>query len=407
MSEKLHPSQNISNYRRIIAAATLGSNRSYKDIGETLVSLGISTTQESAEASLKQLHNELISLKKLPTDCHLHITNRCRMGCTHCFSSSVPNDSLKSISPEKICEIIREASSLQFRRVVLSGGEPLEHPLRDQMLEKLAAIRMETGACFLVLRTNLFHKLDSKLLNKIENAVDQIVVSIDGDPSYHDSRRFYGAYESTLTNLKFLLNNRRNLIVRIAGLVDGSPIGTEQSEIVRRLAIKLGIESVVIRQPKPLGRAIDVFDWTNQSLINISPKEAIRSRQYPLASCAIGSNIHIESDLNIYPCFATVDEFNVLGSLNNISLTEFQKTKEFTTLLSYNVDRIDGCRTCQWRYLCGGKCNSWSKLPDKHRFIKDKFCNDRKNYAYQLLLFALNKINISINQFESNFGIIS
>lgn len=404
ISGQRHPPRDTAAYRRIVAAAALGTGRPTSEIAASLVALGVARNLQTAVASLQRLQDDLRKPRKPTNDCHVHVTDRCSVGCRHCFASSTASGTRHTIAVDRICQIIREASQLQFRRVVLSGGEPLEHPDRDELLRRLAEVKGCTGACFLVLRTALVSPVDAQLADLLSRAVDQVVVSLDGAREYHDARRFRGAYDLTMDNLRILLAHCGNLVVRLAALVDASPAGAEQAREVRALAETLGIESVVVRQPKPLGRALQWLDWEHQNYTAIPYPEAVARGMYPRASCAVGSDMHIESDLRVYPCFATVQQAYLLGSLENMGLAEFQRTDAFQALLRQTVDELESCRDCHWRYLCGGACRSWAHAAPEHRSVPRMFCDGRKTYAEGLLAYATAQLGIRISDYEQRLG---
>lgn len=81
-----HPSQIARTAKRIVAAVELAKGPDIPTVGARLVDLGICRTQQSAEASLKnlwqQLHPEKVRLNNL----YLHVTFDCQLRCTHCYA---------------------------------------------------------------------------------------------------------------------------------------------------------------------------------------------------------------------------------------------------------------------------------------------------------------------------------
>lgn len=57
----------------------------------------------------------------------VQITNRCRMGCPHCLDASVPDGGL--MSPGVFNAAVHFARKSGEPHLILSGGEPSEHPL--------------------------------------------------------------------------------------------------------------------------------------------------------------------------------------------------------------------------------------------------------------------------------------
>ena len=67
----------------------------------------------------------------------LNITNRCKMQCPHCFSNCLPEGT--DVSMEILDETISfiNNNELRFRVILITGGEPTEHPLLFDILDKL------------------------------------------------------------------------------------------------------------------------------------------------------------------------------------------------------------------------------------------------------------------------------
>lgn len=63
------------------------------------------------------------------------ISNRCDEGCPHCLQDSREDGGLMSL--ETFCEAVVWAEAMGCRMVLITGGEPTENPLMEQMLQRL------------------------------------------------------------------------------------------------------------------------------------------------------------------------------------------------------------------------------------------------------------------------------
>lgn len=75
-------------------------------------------------------------------------------------------------------------------------------------------------------------------------------------------------------------------------------------------------------------------------------------------TCGLGQNIYIEPSGNALPCYA-LREFTGLGNVIEEGLSKIINSKKFKELGSHTVDTIEKCKTCRFRYLCGGACRAW------------------------------------------------
>jgi len=140
----------------------------------------------------------------------LFITNKCRMGCTHCLNNcelkgeDMPFETLK----DTVAYIKKE--KLRIRTVIISGGEPCDHPDLFRMLDILAkelrvnaygkpvAVTLATNGMFLTPKkgktTNEQIKAFSDKLLSYENLSIQIT---------NDTRFYPGKLHAS--NLNYLL----------------------------------------------------------------------------------------------------------------------------------------------------------------------------------------------------------
>ena len=148
----------------------------------------------------------------------LNITNRCMMLCQHCQSKCEPEGI--DISMKTLDEIIQFINNpeLQFRVVLISGGDPTEHPrlfdILDRLYDTCAVDSMGRERCFTLATNGMF-------LNKNKDAEDYKVVKdyIDRLLSYKDlyiqitaDPRFY-KIPLNERNLKYLQKKGRKLVL--------------------------------------------------------------------------------------------------------------------------------------------------------------------------------------------------
>lgn len=400
MSEKRHPNERTMAYRRIVAAFLLGTNRTHNDIEELLVKTGISESKNSACLSLNHLKSRLTSPDHRNNDVYLHITNFCELNCTHCYANS-SSKSYQFMSPDSVSQLINEIVKLRYRRIVLTGGEPLSHPKFLKITDEIIKLLPILDNCYIVLRSNLVTPVTPSLVECLDSAIDQIVVSIDGGRDYHDAKRFKGAYDITLHNLETLLSISKKIVIRLGALVDSSEEGQRNAQAVAELGNRLGISSIVVRNPRPIGRAIRWVDWEHQKFITITPETAIYKSLYPRSSCGRGANLHIESDGYVFPCYADLNVAQHFGKWPEQSLEEILSADTFKKILAMTIDDSINCCKCWWRYLCGGICLAWAHASQERNFNMDQMCQERKQYAQSLLDHALKQLRISAEEISA------
>ncbi len=91
-----------------------------------------------------------------------------------------------------------------------------------------------------------------------------------------------------------------------------------------------------------------------------------------------GNTPVITADGDVYPCIYLVGIAKY--HLGNLMDGTYPETKVLRDLaLAYHVDRREGCRDCNWRYICGGGCLvgplTVMGRPDASEVVKD-YCRD-------------------------------
>ena len=192
---------------------------------------GILTTEKNLLKRPHVIKSPKPSLRYL----ELQITDRCNLGCRHCYigdfitlplvpshqgrrkcrETSIKERGARNKSPLPLRErervrgselsvyqiqrILKEFEKMQGLRVLITGGEPLLHSRFAEINEMLPQFFVRK-----VLFTNglLLNKKIIKNLN-----VDEIQISIDGLENAHDSLRGKGTFKKTIEAVKSAINS--------------------------------------------------------------------------------------------------------------------------------------------------------------------------------------------------------
>lgn len=360
------PPQIARTARRIVAAVELARGPDLPSVAARLVEMGIARTQETGERSLSGLRRDLQPQTGCFNNLYLHLTFRCQLECTHCYARADARGRQQPDMPVNTVErLLREAKEAGFRQVVLTGGEPLIHHDRPALLDILAAARTWTAPMNLALRTNLALPLASVELRRVAQAVDQVVVSVDGDKAMHDARRGAGSYAATLSNLDAYAALAATVPgageLSFAAVMHVADITGFAGDSVRALARRLGVSRTRFRPLLPLGRAADWEEPPTPEALGayIDPFDLITAGFRPVSSCGLGQNLYVEPSGESFPCYVYQRPETCLGNVITRSLAMVLATPSFHNLCQYTVDVNSKCRECDVRYLCGGACRAW------------------------------------------------
>ncbi len=140
-------------------------------------------------------------MKRTPDNITIEITKSCNLRCKFCFYQS-RSDSAE-ISKRKVISVLNEAKKLRVKSVRFTGGEPLT---RKDMPE-LLSISREKGF-YVILDTNAT-LLDYETIRKIENSVDNVLVSLPAanKKTEEEITQRKGLFSIRLKNIRELLRS--------------------------------------------------------------------------------------------------------------------------------------------------------------------------------------------------------
>ncbi len=364
-----HPLQSARQARELLAAVALAANPP-EEAARRLHLSGVVRDEAGSLASLRALDSRLRAPVRGFVNLYLHVTFDCNLRCAHCYASAGERQ-CGHTPPEDLARACQQAAAAGFRHAVITGGEPLAHPHRADLLDALAGLRAETRPLLTVLRTNLSVPLDAALLRRVAVSTDQVVVSLDGDQTTHDARRGAGSYAVALANLRALVDLRAELGARftdlsLAAVLPAGEAGGAPGDAVRAVARELGIRRTRFRPLLPIGRAAELGpEIVPETLWGYLGAEEMLSYGFsPAVSCGMGQNLYVEPDGQAFPCYAW---HGSAWSLGNIyapgGLDAVINSPRFRGLAAHTVHTNRGCQACALRYLCGGACRAWNRLP--------------------------------------------
>jgi len=178
----------------------------------------------------------------------LQITDRCNLGCRHCYINPPPPPFTKGgmggfeLSLSRIKKVLSEFAEMQGLRVLITGGEPLIHSRFEEINEMLPRSFIRK-----ILFTNGL-LLSKKILTNLN--VDEIQISIDGLENAHDSLRGKGTFKKTIGAVKNAINS--GFEVSISTMVH--PLNLRDFDEMEALFKGLGIKDWTVDVPCISGR---------------------------------------------------------------------------------------------------------------------------------------------------------
>jgi uncharacterized protein len=308
----------------------------------------------------------------------LHITNACNLRCHHCYISKSSDHMEQEVSRRAVDAIIRSAVCHRYERVHLkyAGGEAtLQMPevmaTHDYALQQAQEHHLRLSASLLSNGTIM----TQRMIEQLKERRIHVMISLDGIGSAHDQLRPYvngtkGSFamvDRTISRL--LANDLRpsiNVTVSRHNIADLSTLlsyilerdlhfslsyyrendcSTSQTDLQfseTQMIDGMRAAFVYIEEHLPRRRIID-------SLID---KGDMRTpHNY---TCGMGRDyLVINQRGEVAKCQSDITRIVTTVQASD-PLQEVRS--ERSGMQAIDVDHKEGCRTCTWRYWCGGGC---------------------------------------------------
>ncbi len=312
-----------------------------------------------------------------------NLTDRCNLRCTHCYLReelvSPSEHPSHELSTEDCLKVVEQFEEANIFFVTVLGGEPFAKPDIMVILRRMGEKQFWTNV------TTNGTLIDEEVARDLKEArMKQVTVSLEGPcAEINDSIRGKGSFKRALRGINYLRDY--GIPFRIQMTV--SKMNYDKIEEMAEFCQHTGAERVVF------GSFRDFSSEGFSSLMNLDREEtcvaaqkiAELKKEYPeFASSDLDSNLRflapepspaaedkrfvrcglgltqaaVLSNGDVIPCIYMRDI--VLGNLMKTHLLEIPNLsgfERFKTLRKITVDEAnEQCRTCEWRYVCGGGC---------------------------------------------------
>lgn len=307
--------------------------------------------------------------KSRPESLYFHPTFKCNQRCIYCFNSKDREESTGAeLTTEEWSDVFEQAKEFGIRNVIFTGGEPL---LREDVFE--LAHRANSIGLSSQLLTNA-GLINEKNIDRIMKSFGTVGFSLDSHiEERNDFLRGKGAYRATIDAMKILKENNRTFSAKavitkhnvwdLPGLVRFFLEEIESGSIIPNMYIPPSRDMLDLLPA--LDDYIQATEEMNQVVerhygddkISILRFHGIPARQFHCGAAA--GEISIGPDGSVYPCQALQKtEFNA-GNIKERSLQDiYYNSPIMLEVRLCTVDRIETCRDCDVKYLCGGGCRS-------------------------------------------------
>jgi uncharacterized protein len=326
-------------------------------------------------------------------EAYLNLTDRCNLACTYCFNGLLEERTRRSMHPDVVRRSVDylagAASHERGLRLILWGGEPLlDKELLRLTLDYAADTFQRVGKRLMLATTTNATRIDREVAEWLAHARVVVNVSIDGAAASHDLERLRadgkGSYRECCEGILLYLEAVRQICpqmlprARMTVTHSTAPCLFANHVHLWQLGIPLVWTKDVAWQPAGAACLLREDDYAildeqfrllrEHILAQLDgggavPRwlypqlrfdtSALHQRQKRLAGCGAGlGNVSIATNGDVVTCYHLEDRPE--HRLGNVF--DRQGTVHRWVGARAAVDEVALCRTCEFKYLCGGGC---------------------------------------------------
>ena len=330
-----------------------------------------------------------------PKSAYVHVTQRCNLNCVGCYSMSDLRNCAPDPSLDNLRRVFRQLSLNGVQNINISGGEPF---LRGDLCEiaRIAHDECEIPVVNIVTNGTV---VDGCNLDDLSKWVSRVVVSIDGAspdaPAYVRREQRFETLVEAVRHLQAANVRVRILPTLHAKSIDDVPVYVE---LARNLGVEINFS--LLSCPPEIGemRTLIPTESDLKRLVELQDTGIAPSQQgEPFGvgltakrACGAGcKNLSVDVDGGLYPCHMLQSHEFLLGNVFQEDLDAIlERTMDAVMQWLPPVERIEGCRNCEFSLVCGGGCRARAINSGAGPAGADPYCSLSKGF-YRKMFSAL------------------
>jgi uncharacterized protein len=332
----------------------------------------------------------------------LHITDRCNLRCDYCYTAHTAADMPSNVGRAAIDATFRSAVQHGYRGVKLkyAGGEPLLHfPL---VLELHRYAQTQADRLGLVLGGVVLSNgtlLTSAMVDAMQAVGLRLMISLDGIGAQHDCQRHYADGRGSFAEVSRAIETTiaGGLLPEISITVSGrNAAGLAETVawvLERNLPFSLNLyrehcgsdcqSDLRLEDDRVIAGMLAAYKVIEGNLPNrnllASLADRVNLSAPHLRTCSAGQS-YLAFDTQGRAAKCQMDMVHPVTDCYSPDPLAVCRASN-TGLCNPVVDTKDGCRDCEWRYVCGGGCPLQAKRFGGSYYAKSPYCA-----IYQVLM---------------------
>lgn len=313
---------------------------------------------------------------------YLKITNNCNLSCEFCCSASSNNIVEPYVDLKNFNIIFSWLKGINFKRLVLTGGEPLKHP------EILSILKLKDARYKMILSTNGL-LINKNNINDIAKNIDYIIISVENlfedismikwlDNCINEFRK-----RNVKVALSYVVTKKN--ILRVINFLDYC--NNKDVDISLKIVAPIGkamINKGILLEEEEVNNLYYKIYCHFATVKNISHK--IHNFLFPIIrpklNCSAGNKtISINAEGEVYACHSLEKDFFKYGNIIDGEINE-KKLLSGVDLSPLNLCNNLFCNNCEIKYFCGGNCYA-----ERVSYGENKRCNCE--FFKELIIFSL------------------
>ncbi|MBT9160088.1 MAG: putative mycofactocin radical SAM maturase MftC [Dehalococcoidia bacterium] len=303
---------------------------------------------------------------------YYNVTYRCALACHYCYAPK--NGAHVTVLTNRI--IAERLVGLNVQDIVLTGGEPFDHPNLRAIIEDLHKAGLES----ISILTNGVSASDD-LLDLINEFAIEVQISLDGhNEATNAPTRGKGNFERVMNTISRLEQN--NAEFSVMNTLTSHNIVNAKSFADFFCAKGIDFGFFIVKKVKDELRPqmvdlLDLYDHllslgydANNVLSCVKSSEQMKFQEtgFPITHCGAGiTELVVTPNADVYPCLKVLDddEHLICNLLNNDSISMIKHHRD-KTLRNDLVTNLPRCEKCKIKHICGGGCRADQSFIDRN-----------------------------------------